>query len=377
MKLTAKRLPLFVLGGLAAWFASPAGWAQMAAGPGSNLGGATKGSLTPLVPGTSPYGLRGASISGSSFGASDPYGPAMPNPYSYGGYGAYYMPDPYGGYLKGAADVLNAQGQFLIQTQQAYLLREQVTNAMIDTRRRIFDEWRYEQANTPTLEDVREKDAKAQYRRAIGDPPVTEIWSGKSLNDMLTSLKKNSFKDKGVNIPIPEDVLRSINLTDGSGMNPGLFRNDAALSWPLVFRELKPATEVCEYLQTRLKDAYGEAKNGRVVDANKIKEINSSIAKLDGLLRENIGNLPFSQYTDGRRYLNQLRDGVKLLEKSDGNSNILQKYSLAANVKNSNVSDMISYMATQGLVFAPAVKGDETAYRALHQLMIAFATAEK
>src|SRR5690349_4711236 len=40
---------------------------------------------------------------------------------------------PYGGYLSGAADVINSQGQFMTSQQQAYLTREQVKQASIGT----------------------------------------------------------------------------------------------------------------------------------------------------------------------------------------------------------------------------------------------------
>src|SRR5579859_5982181 len=64
--------------------------------------------------------------------------PAYPtNPYvQYNG--------PVGGYLSGAADVINSQGQFLTSTQQAYLTREQVRQAKIDSQRKQFDENLYE-----------------------------------------------------------------------------------------------------------------------------------------------------------------------------------------------------------------------------------------
>src|SRR5437773_6804757 len=64
---------------------------------------------------------------------------------------------PVGGYLSGASDVINAQGQFMTSTQQAYLQREQVRQAKIDSRRKAFDENLYERAKAPTLEDERER----------------------------------------------------------------------------------------------------------------------------------------------------------------------------------------------------------------------------
>ena len=87
------------------------------------------------------------------------------NPSAYGGGGYGYNPynpyysgaDPYGGYLNGMASVITSQGQYLINTQQAYQIKEQTRSAQLDNRRKTFDEWMYERANTPTLNEEREK----------------------------------------------------------------------------------------------------------------------------------------------------------------------------------------------------------------------------
>src|SRR5262249_4018138 len=79
-----------------------------------------------------------------------PYPVPFPTAGYYGSYG-----DPYGGYLSGASQVINAQGGYLKDVQQAYLTKEQVNQAKIQTKRAAFDEWLYEKANTPTLEEQR------------------------------------------------------------------------------------------------------------------------------------------------------------------------------------------------------------------------------
>ena len=69
-----------------------------------------------VVPTANPYAMMYA----------NPYASLTSNPYSTSpGYenSGYYNPymysyDPYSGYLRGAADVINAQGRFLVSTQQ-------------------------------------------------------------------------------------------------------------------------------------------------------------------------------------------------------------------------------------------------------------------
>ena len=88
--------------------------------------------------------------------------------------------DPYGGYLKGAAEVISATGKYGVDSQRAYLMKEQVQAAQFENRRRIFDEWLYERTNTPTLQDELERTRKQELRRSRLDPPRTEIWSARA-----------------------------------------------------------------------------------------------------------------------------------------------------------------------------------------------------
>src|SRR5262249_13134846 len=120
-----------------------------------------------------------------------PYNPltslgAYNNPFyspGYSGYGNYFG-DAFGGYINGTAAVINSQGQFLVYRAQANIMREQFRQAKLETQRRAFDEWLYERANAPTPEDNRERDLEENRRRSRNDPPLTEIWSAKALNDL-------------------------------------------------------------------------------------------------------------------------------------------------------------------------------------------------
>jgi len=137
-------------------------------------------------PTANPYGslsanpYAAATLANSAYGA-DPYSSSLyNNPYM--GYG---YADPYRGYLSGAADVINSQGKFMVSQQQAYLMKEQVREARINNKRRAFDEYLYEREKTPTAEEERQRSMMEQIQRSRSNPPITEIWSGKALNDLL------------------------------------------------------------------------------------------------------------------------------------------------------------------------------------------------
>src|SRR5207245_8075112 len=207
-----------------------------------------------------------------SMPVGDSYAPPSPYPYYPG-----YSYDPYGGYLSGAADVINAQGQFLVNTQQAYLQREQVRQARIESRRRNFDEYLYEREHRPTLEDERERARLENFRRSRNDPQITEIWSGKALNDLLLAVQQQQAKGvRGPSIPVEDDILKNINVTSGANSGSlGLLRDNGQLHWPLELTrpEYDPERRRLDDFAAR---AYKQATNG-VVDAGTLREMSKIV----------------------------------------------------------------------------------------------------
>src|SRR5262249_46030649 len=107
-----------------------------------------------------------------------PYEPANPylNPLTYNPYLSSF--DPYGGFLMGVAAVTTANAQYYATIQQARILQQQANQAAIDTRRRLFDQIRYERMNTPAPEEVRVREMEVALNRSRHQPPAAEIWSG-------------------------------------------------------------------------------------------------------------------------------------------------------------------------------------------------------
>jgi hypothetical protein len=318
------------------------------------------------------YSAYGAALPGGAYGSMTSTGSG-----GYGGGGSsappydsgYVLPDPYGGYLKGAADVISSQGKYLVQTQQAYLMKEQVRAAQIENRRRVFDEWLYERANTPSLNDERERSIREEVRRSRNDPPLPEVWSAKALNDLLADAQKlQGRKVQGPNVPLDEEVLKKINLTKGDGSNFGLLKNDGKLNWPLALRGMDGARDLRDELQVVISKAYGEAKEGKQVDPNTIQKIDDYSSKLQGMLVKNVGSVPFAQYSEAKTYMKQLDDAVKVLKKGDAaefiNGNLTPKAS--------TVGELVEFMSRRGLQFAPATGNEQAAYLALHKALVAY-----
>jgi hypothetical protein len=345
---------------------------------------------TPVgIPGVNPVAGVGvnpyAGIAGNPYASlyANPYASMVSNPYStspgydnsssYNPYGWWYPPDYYNGYLRGGADVINAQGRFLVSTQQAYLSREQVRAERIANRRKIFDEYLYEREKTPTPEEDRQKRLLEQLNRSRNNPPVTEIWSGKALNDILADLRKfPPGKPEAGNLvnvqqlPLDEDGLKHINVTAGAGNtgNIGLLKNEGRLNWPVALSDLQ-YKEQRERVNSLAQAAVRQAEfNGRV-DPGTIVQMSNDIDNLNRQLRQNGGDLPFGLYTEAKTFLNNLTDASTALRQPDVGNYFTGKFALKAK----SVPELVEQMSKQGLQFAPATPGDEAAYQALQQAL--------
>jgi hypothetical protein len=305
-----------------------------------------------------------ASLTSSPYATSAGYDNSNYNPYA----SSYY--DPYGGYLRGGADVINAQGRFLINNQQAYLTREQVRSERIANRHKIFDEYLYEHEKTPTSEEERQRRQLEQLNRSRNNPPLTEIWSGKALNDILADLRKLPAKAPAAGelvnlqqLPFDEDGLKHINVTQGAG-NIGLLKNEGRLNWSgaLGGAEYK---EQRERINSLAQAAVRQAEfNGRV-DPGTITQLSNDADSLQRQLRKNSGDLPFALYTEAKTFLSNLDDAISALRQPDVGNHFTGKFALKART----VPELVALMTQQGLQFAPAVPGDQPAYVALHQAL--------
>ncbi len=319
----------------------------------------------------SPYGMGGATLSTSPYGGAgaatlDAYGM---NPYSSSYYPSYY-PDPYGGYLRGIADVISATGNYEVTKQRARLMNEEAKRSQLDTRRKILDEARYERMQQPSAEDLRQQDLQAAYNRARNAPPATEIWSGRSLNDLLRNLVKlQNSGVKGPNIPLDEELLKHINLrVAGGNGNVGLLKGDGSLDWPLPLQDAKFA-EDRKRLSEQLAQAIEQVKLGNRVEPGRIKDMRAELDRMSDTLDRSVADMSPTKYIEAMRYLNQLNDALRALE----DRKVTSLVSNAWLGKTKNVAELVKYLGDNGLEFAPAVSsGDEAAYQALHSAMAAF-----
>jgi hypothetical protein len=331
-----------------------------------SIGGS--GTFIPATSGLSnPYAsLSSTPYGGASGGGDLSSGYGMP----YYGYGE----SPIGGYMRGTADIVSAQGKWMQSLQQASLTKEQVRQAMIATRGKSFDEYYYERKNTPTFESDRESFNNQQLLRSLNNPPESEITSGQALNDVLDDLVKMSKQRelRAAAPPLDEDVLRRLNLTAGAGNgNAGLLKNDARLTWPLALRDETYKTDR-ELVNSLTPEAVHQAINGRV-DAGTLRELAAAAQRLRQNLTANIRDMTANQYTEASRFLGYLDDAIRALGRPDAGDFFTRKYV----AQGKDAAELVRNLAAKGLRFAPATPGDEAAYLAAHRALVAYDRAAK
>ena len=333
----------------------------------------------PYLTGTAPLlgygtGLSAATLTSNPYatssGLADPY--AASGSAAYGGmpyppYSTYY--DPSGGYERGVGDLTKAYGQYAKDVNQARLLNQQVEQSKIETRRRIFDEWRYERAHMPTAEDISQKRRDLDLRVARGQPQSTDILSARSLNDLLAHLKAMHGKShRGGEVRLDEDLLKKINVKTDFGGNIGLFKNGGKLLWPVPLRAAA-FDELRKAFALHAEDAVDRARvNGKPVDVVLIKDLQTELASLHDLLERNVGSMTTEQYIDAKRYLNLLDDSLRALQ----DPNVANYFNRKYEASGKTVADLVDNMRKDGLTFAAATPGDEAAYRALQSYLAAY-----
>jgi hypothetical protein len=281
-----------------------------------------------------------------------------------GYYGSF--PDPYGGYLSGAANVINAQGGYLKDTQQAYLMAEQVKQAKLQTKRAAFDEWMYEKANTPTLEEQREQERIANLQRSMNNPPPTEIWSGKALNDLLQNLQiMGPAAASGPIVYINQELLKQINVTNGATTaGAGVLKNGGALQWPLAIAGDDRYADTRKQVQDLSAQAVKQAESG-AVNPKTLNDLIAAVNKLSAELKDNAANTEPNQYIRAKRYLNDLNASLNTLQQPNASNYFSKQWTAQGNT----VSELVAYMTSQGLKFAPAAPGEEAAYNMLQRML--------
>jgi hypothetical protein len=278
-----------------------------------------------------------------------------------------------GAYLSGGSDVINSQANFMIARQQARVIQQQAEQAKLDTKRKAFEQWQWEQSQAPTLGEIRQQTQAQALQLARTSPSLPDIWSGSTLNILLRAIQAQRAAEgiSGPMVPLDPSVVQNINVTTGTTTTTqgsiGMFRNGRQLDWPEALTA-DPFTKETEQIDKLTAEAMDQLKKDGKVNPGTVRAINTAIDTLRSTLRANIVEIPSNQYTRALVFVNSLRQGVAQMT-SPGAANFVNGKWQA---KGDTVGELVDNLTRQGLSFAPATPGHENAYNALYQALLAY-----
>jgi hypothetical protein len=283
---------------------------------------------------------------------------------------AYYSnTTPSQGYLYGAASVIQAQGGFAKDIQQANIIKEQVKQAKLDTQRRMIEEWQWEKSIEPTLNQVQEKQWLEGVRWARGNPPGAQIWNAQAPNILFTDIKMAEAATgvRGPVVPLDPEVVKHINVTTGvqttaSKGSLGMFKDGAKFDWPLALADDqfdRGRAEVEQFTTAAVKELMS---NGKAA-AKTLRGLNKSLAGLRADLKSQVAEMPAGDYTRSVRYINELMDAAKQMQEPNAGNYFNGQWRAEGNT----VGELVDNMIKKGVRFAPATPGSESYYTSLYQ----------
>jgi len=280
----------------------------------------------------------------------------------------YYNANPYGGYLSGAADLVNARANAAVTYQQARMASNDAYNAELQTRRTVFNEAAYERGQTMNSEQVRIQKQIDAVRRARNDPPLSEIWAAISLNALFTDIRQaHTYGLRGPNVPLDQGMLKHINVTTGvTSSGPGILRDGPKLTWPVVLRDDRfQATRTVVDAQT--SKALEQAKKGPV-DPELISQVRDTIETMKVILKQMVKDVSPGPYMDGKRFLGDLDQSFVALKSPQ----VANYFNGTWSAQGATVAEFVDYMMKNGLQFAPATAGDQPFYTAFFQALVTY-----
>jgi hypothetical protein len=289
--------------------------------------------------------------------------------------GVYYSPyataagSPNTVVMSGGAAQLS-DGQLLIQPDQARLLRAMALEAKHEVQAKAF---RFLEQNpyTPSNVPVQQLKAQALLQRIQATNNLNDILSGKTLNLLLTRLKKQlAGKASAVSAKLPEDLLKHLNLATKSG-NVALLRANGRFTWPPALIDLT-REEQRLVMETDARRLVAQASTGRL-DREGCLGVEKQLASLNDELVKKVNDMPVSDYMTAKRFLNNFKAALTGLQDGD----VVRVRGFRENFApgGKTAGELVAYLLRNDLHFAPAVAGDETAYQAVQAALSHYSAA--
>jgi hypothetical protein len=271
--------------------------------------------------------------------------------------------------MEGVASVTVANAEHDRITQESRILRKKANQEGVRTRQMQIQQVQDEQGRWQKLHDPdarHRRDQERALQRSRNGPPLAEIYSGEALNALLEAIKNGQSPGMAPpEVQLDPAVLAHINLTDGSTHNgAGLLKDATKFHWPLSLCQETFEKERRQIEEMACK-AVNAVKAGNV-DAELLCRLDSAVAALRKSVDSAAPDLGTAQYPQAMRYLDSLKQSLKVLH----DPNAINYFNNTWTAQGKTVDDLVRDMAEKGLKIAPAARGDEAAYSALHRALL-------
>ncbi len=309
-------------------------------------------------------GLYGTALNSAASGLGFGYGYGMMN--------TQWMMNPYQGYLQGAADLTRANAEYYRTIQQAKLSREEARRSYLQTRRATIEEADWEREQMPDPEKIRQQALERELTHARVRPPLTDIWTARSLNALLrNSIAIQSEGVKAPTVPLNEDIVKHINVTASTAHgNVGLLKNNGGdLEWPeplnrSIFKDDR------EKIDRLMRSTYTTLKSNNPPRDATVSDLQDAYERMWDTLKGHLKDKDFSSddYLEAKRYLEDIKETLKALKDPSVKNHFNENWEPKAK----NVAELVLFMREKGLQFAPATEHDLPAYVSLYNALVAF-----
>lgn len=336
------------------------------------------GALPPFgVPNiNNPYGGPGVNPYTANMGRFPGINVANPytNFYGRGGYGGfgYGYPIQIWPYA-GIADIVNAQGKYLMSQETSRIIREKAYQEFLHSQKEAILLARWIRDTTPTFTETQRKIARQTLSRIQEAATPAEISSGRALNILRGDIYKNGNKktDAG-KTSLSEEFLLHLNVTVPKGGSLGLLRDNGRIHWPLTLSELA-GDKLVRDTETLAQELIAQARTNGRVSGNQLKDLTDKVKQLQELLDDNITKMPARKYLQSQRFIDTFRSALDALETRGLARRYYDFRDWAKGGK--TAKELVEYMRTKGLTFAPALEGDEAAYEAIYSALAQYSAA--
>lgn len=303
---------------------------------------------------------------------SNPYSSVAPgfDPNAY--YPNYYYYDPYGGALRGVADLTRAQGTLMMNREMANVLRERANQEKLKTKKEAFDLERYMRENAITYTEEQARIAAKRLQRVQTMATAGEIQSGNAANLLLEDLSRH--RDKRVSvppIPLEENELRLLNIGIKDAGNIALLREEGRFTWPGVLVQMVNK-DTRRHIEILAQDLVQQAANGNV-NQNQLRDLHAHIERLREQLAHRVNDYPTEERMEGKRFLNAFADAVTALRQPE---TVVAYFNYRKFVSGGKtIQEVVDYLNSRGLVINPALNSDTAAYRAFYAALASYNVA--